>query len=129
MTRNLISLRGSIAVALGIGALAVSIYATAALAHTTATGIAYPPSCCNSAATHPNGDCAPISSANVVARPDGYHVTLKPGQHPKLLTKGYSAIIPYKLARALPVDDGQFHICLSTDGQVRYCFFAPGQGS
>lgn len=100
-----------------------------ALAHITATGVVYPPACCHSAATHVNGDCAPISSDAVVARADGYHVTLKPGQHPKLLTKGYSAVIPYTLARQLPEDDGQFHICLSTDGQVRYCFFAPGQGS
>jgi hypothetical protein len=98
-----------------------------ALAHMSPSGeFMYPPSCCNSAATSATGDCAPISPASVVARADGYHVTLGVGQHPKLLTKGYSAVIPYKVAR--PSEDGQFHVCLSTDGQNRYCFFAPPPG-
>lgn len=104
-------------------------YTYPAWSHTTNTGVVYPPSCCHSAATHANGDCAPISSANVAARADGYHVTLAVGQHPKLKKKGYSAVIPYTLARQLPEDDGQYHICLSEDGGARYCFFAPGQGS
>lgn len=123
----MISLRGSIAVGLGIGLLYVG-WAWPALAHMAASGeFVYPGGCCNSARTSPTGDCDTISPAAVVARADGYHVNLGVGQHPKLLTKGYSAVIPYVLARPSP--DGQFHICLSTDGQTRYCFFAPGQGS
>lgn len=121
------SLPMALAAGLGIGLVYVA-WAWPALAHKHGD-IVYPPSCCNSAATSPTGDCAPISSANVVARADGYHVSLSVGQHPKLKKKGYSAVIPYVLARQLPVDDGQFHICLSEDGGARFCFFAPGQGS
>ena len=120
----------SIANAVAIGVIAIFAYlfaVEAGRAHTTDTGVVYPPSCCNSAATHAYGDCAPISSANVVAKPDGYHVTLAAGQHPKLKTKGYTAVIPYSLAR--PINDGQFHICLSEDGGARYCFFAPPPGA
>lgn len=96
-------------------------------AHQSASGeFVYPPSCCNSAATSPTGDCAAISSRFVTARADGYHVNLGVGQHPKLHTQGYSGVIPYNLTRKS--EDGQFHICLSTDGVSRFCFFAPPPG-
>jgi hypothetical protein len=91
------------------------------------TGIAYPPSCCNSAATTPYGDCAPISSRYVTAGPDGYHIDLPVGAHPKLKTKGYRGVVPYGQERA-PLDH-EYHICLSTDGQTRYCFFPLPFGS
>lgn len=106
--------------------LASSVWFAAARAHEAASGMVYPPECCHSAATHAYGDCAPIPSKSVVARLDGYHVTLGVGQHPKLKTKGYAAVIPYGLAR--PSEDQEYHICLSQDGGARYCFFAPGPG-
>jgi hypothetical protein len=102
-------------------------FAVAAMAHEAASGMfEYPPLCCNSARTSPTGDRDTISSAAVIARADGYHVNLGVGAHPKLLTKGYACVIPYNLAKPSP--DGQFHICLSTDGEHRYCFFAPPPG-
>lgn len=95
-----------------------------ARAHHAPSGLwTYPPGCCNSAATHPTGDCAPIPEMSVRETPDGYAVTLAPGQHPKLKSKGYSGLIPYRSARPSP--DGEYHICLSTDGARRYCFFSP----
>jgi hypothetical protein len=83
--------------------------------------IVYPPSCCNSAATSPTGDCAPISDEYVTERADGYHVNIPVGGHPKLITKGYVGIIPYSGVKQ-PIGN-DYHICLSTDGAARYCFF------
>jgi hypothetical protein len=106
--------------------------ATDARAH-QATSIAgdplgwnWPPSCCNSAATHPYGDCAIIDAKYVKERSDGYHVDIPIGGHPKLKTKGYSAVIPYKDVRDLPT--GEYGICLATDGARRFCFFAGPKG-
>lgn len=85
-------------------------------------GINYPPGCCNSAATSPNGDCAPISDRYVTEGPDGYHVDLPIGAHPKLKTRGYSSVIPYSQARKQPLSN-DYHICLTENGTYRYCFF------
>lgn len=94
--------------------------------HTAPSGeFVYPPGCCHSAATNPNGDCAPIPDGTVTAQADGWHVVLAVGQHPKLKTRGYEAVIPYSEARY--ADDGEFHICLGEDGYRRFCFFSPPQ--
>lgn len=84
-------------------------------------GISYPSSCCNSAAESPTGDCAPISDAYVTEEPDGYHINIPVGGHPKLITKGYIGIVPYKGVKH-PISN-DYHICLSTDGAARFCFF------
>ncbi|MCO5159647.1 MAG: hypothetical protein M9939_00805 [Mesorhizobium sp.] len=62
-------------------------------------GIVFPPSCCNSAATSPTGDCAPISDEYVTERADGYHINIPVGGHPKLKNKGYVGVVPYKEAK------------------------------
>jgi hypothetical protein len=96
-------------------------------AHEAASGEwLYPAGCCNSAATAVNGDCARIASFHVVAGQGGYDVTLFPGDHPQLKTKGYIGTVPYATTRDSP--DGEFHICLATNGTQRYCFFAPPPG-
>jgi hypothetical protein len=84
-------------------------------------GVVFPPACCNSAATSPTGDCAPISDEYVTERADGYHINIPVGGHPKLKNKGYVGIVPYKEAKQ-PLANA-FFICLSTDGAARYCFF------
>lgn len=86
----------------------------------------YEPGCCKAAATSPTGDCAPIDAKYVKEKPDGYHVDLPVGAHPKLVTKGYSSVIPYEVARNSP--EGNYHICLSTDGAHRFCFYAGARG-
>jgi len=83
--------------------------------------ITYPANCCNSAATSPTGDCAPIEDRYVSERADGYHVDIPVGGHPKLKTKGYVGIIPYRGVKK-PIGN-DYHICLSTDGAARFCFF------
>jgi hypothetical protein len=88
-------------------------------------GINYPSGCCNSAATVPNGDCAPIDDRYVREGPNGYEINLPIGAHPKLKTKGYSEVIPYSQSKQ-PISN-DYHICLATDGSHRYCFFGkPG---
>lgn len=82
----------------------------------------FPPECCHSAATSPNGDCAVINPSTVREGPDGYHVTLNVGDHPRLKTRGYATVIPYGDERNSP--SGEYAICLGTDGSHRYCFFA-----
>lgn len=81
----------------------------------------YPPNCCNSAATSPTGDCAPISDEYVTERADGYHINIPIGGHPKLKTKGYIGIVPYTDVKK-PISN-DYHICLSENGAFRFCFF------
>lgn len=120
----------SAAVGLGIALLFLG-WAHPALGHEAHTiqgyplGWKYDPGCCRSA-EEPGGDCAPIASEYVEERPDGYHINLPRGAHPKLLTKGYSGIVPYTSARRSP--EGNYHICLSTDGANRFCFYAGARG-
>ena len=116
------------AVAIGVIFLAWTWPAWSHQAHTIAgdpLGWLWPPECCNSAATSPTGDCAVIDPSTVTEGPDGYHVNLKVGDHPRLKTKGYSAVIPYGLERNSP--SGEYGICLTTDGSHRFCFFAGGK--
>lgn len=111
-------------------ALFAIVVATGARAHQIPGhdhNISYPSGCCNSAATSPNGDCAPIDDQYVTEEADGYHVNLPKGAHPKLLTKGFSGVIPYSKVKN-PLDEKP-HICLSTDGAVLYCFFPKPMGS
>lgn len=85
----------------------------------------YDPGCCRSA-QQPTGDCAPIASEYVTERPDGYHINIPVGGHPKLINKGYSGVVPYGQERRSP--EGNYHICLTTDGSHRYCFYAGAKG-
>lgn len=71
-------------------------------------------------------DYAIIPSSAVVEGPDGYHVTLKAGEHPMLHSKDYSAVIPYGTEKVSP--SGDYGICLGHEGNVRFCFYAGGRG-
>lgn len=84
-------------------------------------GIVYPGTCCNSAATSPTGDCAPIGDEYVTEGPDGYEIDLPIGAHPKLQKKGYKGVVPYSNVKE-PISN-DYHICLATDGAHRFCFF------
>lgn len=88
-------------------------------------GWQYDAGCCRSAA-EPGGDCAPIASQYVTEGPDGYHINLPVGAHPQLVSKGYSGVVPYSVARTSP--EGNYHICLSRDGNYRFCFYAGPRG-
>jgi hypothetical protein len=129
--KNLISIPGTLAVTTIIAGL-VLVGGTKLVYPHPATSIngdplgwVWPPECCNSAVTSPTGDCATIDPSTVREGPDGYIVTLRVGDHPRLKTKGYTAVIPYHLARNSP--SGEYGICLTTDGTHRFCFFAGGK--
>ena len=64
----------------------------------------YDPDCCG------GQDCAPIPSLSVTAGPDGWHVRLKPGEHPMVTRGPIDAVVPYDEAR--PSRDGHFHACV-----------------
>lgn len=127
MTRSLHSLPASAAVGLAIATMAlgiVTIPAGDAWPHQIPGhdhGVSYAPECCNSAATSPTGDCAPIEDQYVTEGPDGYIVELPAGAHPRLKTHSYSSVIPYSGVRQ-PVDNS-YHICLANEGAFRFCFF------
>lgn len=104
--------------------LAMPMQAAAHTATPTAAmplGWAYPPECCQ------NIDCSVIDAKYVKEGPDGFEINLPVGAHPMLKTKGYVGIVPYSAARSAP--DGEYHICLGTDGYTRFCFFAGSRGS
>lgn len=108
-----------------LGLMFLVCFAMAALAHEIPgmhDHTTYPASCCQSAADSPTGDCAPIDDQYVTEEADGYHVNLPVGAHPKLINKGYVGVVPYKDAKKQPLDN-RYHICLSTDGGHRFCFF------
>ena len=82
-------------------------------------GWRYPFSCCA------GFDCGEIPASAVQERPDGYHVTLQPGQHP-MVKAPMSFIWPYARARSAP--DGLYHACISAQSKP-LCFFAGSRGS
>lgn len=110
-------------IAAAIVAVSALVVGTKVRAHVADSGMVYPTWCCNSAATSPTGDCAPIASKFVTERADGYHVNIPAGGHPQLKTRSYSSIIPYDNAKKS--EDGQPHICLAFEGTSRFCFFMP----
>ena len=68
----------------------------------------YPWACCS------GNDCAKIEGSAVKQTPDGYEVTLNPGDHPMITeatgTKVY--VIPYNDERVKVSPDGDYHICI-----------------
>lgn len=97
-----------------------------ARAHEATTGWSYPASCCWSPQTAPagrQGDCDEIPTSSVVAGADGYHVSLRPGDHP-MVNQPHSFVVPYDIVK--PAVDGLYHVCFAPDLSVR-CFFAGGR--
>ena len=88
------------------------ILATGAEAHDW-----YEPVCCS------DTDCAPIPDSAVREGPNGYEVTLQPGQHP-MVKEPLSYVVPYDKVRQSP--DGKYHACITATG-YRPCFYAGGR--
>jgi len=105
----MVSLTG---VAVGAG-IAVLI-AQPAWPHEAPTGWMYPMECCS------NRDCSEIPSDRVKEGPEGYRVTLLPGDH-DFVKAPVSHLIPYAITKPSP--DGLYHICLLPSGGF-ICFFA-----
>ena len=112
----------------GIGAGVVLWWAMMgpAWAHQSPLGWEYPTRCCWGPAHGRTGDCAMIDAKTVQERPDGYHVTLRPGDHPLVTRETISFVIPYAEAETAP--DGGYHICLIPSTLKKRCFFAGARG-
>ncbi len=90
-----------------------------ARSHEAPSGWSYPTWCCS------GKDCNRIPADRVKEGPDGYRVTLLPGDH-DFITKPTSFLVPYKVAKPSP--DGEAHICITQDLKL-LCFFVGSHGS
>jgi hypothetical protein len=107
-----------------VGAAALAAILTLAIlspvtAHKARSGMEYESWCCN------GKDCAEIPEQAVKAGPNGWVITLKPGEHP-MVTRTQQRVIPYHLARVS--EDARYHICLWPTENDQRCFYAPPQG-
>lgn len=73
-------------------------------------------------------DCAPVRAATVRATPDGWEVTLAPGDHP-MVQEPLRHVYPYDSPRVRPSRDQDFHACVSVHGQRMLCLYVPVFGS
>ena len=102
-----------------LAAVFVLIVATAiALAHSDGDQH-YDPWCCN------QKDCAPIPASAVTAGPDGWRITIRPGDHP-LARNAVTHLIPYGQERR--ATDGRHHACLFPTEQTLRCAYTPPRG-
>jgi hypothetical protein len=94
-------------------------FAVAARAHEAPTGWKYPYLCCS------NRDCGMLPTGAVREGPNGFQVTILPGQHDMVKDHAVQFLIPYGQERIAP--DGADHICISPDLKM-LCFFTGGRG-
>jgi hypothetical protein len=94
-----------------------------ATCNNVAEGWSYNESCCCT-----TGWCAPIPHGAVRTTPDGYVVTLRPGEHPRA-SATVSFLVPFRQAGTSP--NGSYHACGSTwatDGGSLRCLLVPPGG-
>ncbi|WYL52385.1 hypothetical protein WHT83_17760 [Aminobacter sp. P9b] len=115
------SLVGSVVVAT---ALILAIHHDQTQAHGADTGWTYPPACCKGDPA--GGDCQRIPNAAVKTRPNGFVVTLYPGDH-RRITRRQTFLIPY--GNEIASGDRDYHICLHPTEEDVNCFFAPPDGA
>ena len=82
----------------------------------------YDPTCCS------DRDCAPVSAGTFEATPEGYRVTLRPGDHP-LVTQTMTKVFPYDSPKIRDSFDGAYHACISPAQPVFFCIYVPSAGS
>lgn len=100
--------------------LGLALLTGTAAAHQAPSGMEYDPWCCS------GKDCAPIPARDVRTAPEGFVVTLQPGDHP-MVTEPQRFVVPY--GQEKPSTDGGYHICLYPTQDALRCFYAPGMGS
>ena len=88
-------------------------------AHEAPSGWTYPLACCS------NKDCTRISPDRVRETPDGYAVTIHPGDHDFVTDGPVSYLVPYDSVQDAP--DGDYHICINPQLTL-LCFFAGARG-
>ena len=94
-----------------LAVVAIYGFAISARAHSF-----YDPWCCN------QRDCQPIPAHAVEIVPEGYRVTLKPGEH-HMVNETVVHVVPFSEARDAP--DGAYHACLYPTQHVMRCFYRP----
>ncbi|WP_112437112.1 MULTISPECIES: hypothetical protein [unclassified Rhizobium] len=99
------------------------VQTSGAQAHDAPSGWAYEPYCCNG--DNETGDCQMIPPKSVAITPNGYRVTLLPGDH-RLVTHAHVFLLP--MGRAMKSGDGDYHLCLFPNEDTPRCFYAPEMG-
>jgi len=88
-----------------------------AFAHNAPSGWTYPATCCS------GHDCGRIAADRVEQTPEGFVVTVMPGEHvmvehwPPLVL-----VVPYNDPRIRPSPDGDYHLCVNAE-RTLLCFF------
>lgn len=100
-----------------------SIHPDFADAHEAANRWTYPFACCKG--DPEDGDCQRIPYAAVKNRPNGFVVTLYPGDHHRI-TRRHKFLIPY--GNEIVSGDRDYHLCLHPTEEDVNCFFAPPEG-
>lgn len=112
----------------------LSAIAASLLAYAWGAGEAYPhdhkgmvfdPYCCNGNST--TGDCQEIPQSSVRAAPGGYQVTLRPGDHPKVVKQAHTYFVEQSKVR--PSTNGLFYGCVYPTEDTLRCFYAPPPGA
>lgn len=108
--------------ALAIAAFAAGVWAGSARGHSWYSGI-----CCS------DQDCAPVARDRVVWTPQGWRVTLGPGDH-LMSDVPFSEVVPFDAV--LPSEDGDFHACVRPSvspamatGARLICLYVPDVGA
>jgi hypothetical protein len=101
----------------------VMICAPSATAHEAHSGFKYERYCCNG--DDQTGDCQMIPMRTVKITPDGYVVSLGPGDH-RLVTRKH--VFNWSQAQVRHSDDGEYHLCLYPNEDTPRCFYAPDMG-
>jgi hypothetical protein len=97
-----------------------SAFPSSLFAHEALTGWKYEAFCCNG--NEHNGDCQMISTKNVRVTPQGYDISLRPGEH-RLVTRRHDFSVPQSQTRRS--GDEEYHLCLYPDEDTLRCFYAP----
>lgn len=85
--------------------LAALTIGSAALSHDAPSGWAYSAACCS------GYDCAEVKLATVKPTPEGWQITLEPGDHP-MIDASFTELVPYKDKRIKESGDEMFHACI-----------------
>lgn len=108
------------AIVLIVGSI-FSLTIATAYSHEASMGWKYPFSCCG------EGDCSQIAGESVKQTPNGYEISLLPGEHPQIKTKSFHYMVPYAIARTSL--DGEYHLCLAPEPSLAFrCFFKGLEG-
>lgn len=119
---------GLFGLALVLGLLHVAVVVMAlvwmtwtASAHEAPMGWLYDGACCS------DRDCAELPKGAVKEGPEGYEVTILPGQHPMVKDEVFRATVPYTSTKVRQSPDGLYHGCVLPSGFL-ICLYVGSRG-